>query len=110
QSHQYPRIPGKPYNFKINELGVRDYTFFPPTESAIKYPQFVPALDHDGNPVAGITIPEITAPVATLSGRAILGQGAAAGDLCGQVGSSIPFPRTKAHRLATGDSRLSLEE
>ena len=110
QSHQYPRIPGRPYSFKINELGARDYSVFPPTESAIKYPLFIPRLNQDGNPLAGIAIPEIAAPVATLSGRAILGMGPAQGELCGQFGSAIPFAKTRAERLSAGDSRLSLEE
>lgn len=110
QSKQYPTIPGKPYIPTISEVGVRDFSVFPPTESAIKYPQFVPRLDRDGNPVAGIIIPEITVPMATLSGKAIRGRGFAEGELCSTNGSSLPFPKTKAERLASGDSRLSLEE
>jgi alpha/beta hydrolase family protein len=110
QRRQYPTIPGKPYNAKISAIGVRDFSVFPPTESAVKYPQFVPRLDRDGNPVAGVLIPEVVAPVATLSGKAVRGKGFAEGDLCGVYGSAIPFPKTKAERLASGDSRLSLEE
>ena len=110
QSKQYPNIPGKPYNTKTSEIGIRDFSVFPPKESAVKYPQFVPRLDRDGNPTAGIIIPEIAAPIATLSGKALRGKGFAEGELCGVNGSSIPFPKTKAERLASGDSRLSLEE
>ena len=94
----------------MSEIGVRDFSVFPPTESARKYPQFVPRLDRDGNPTAGVLIPEVVAPVATLSGKAVRGDGFAPGELCGVNGSSIPFPKTKADRLASGDSRLSLEE
>lgn len=32
------------------------------------------------------------------------------GDLCDGFGQAIPFPATKAERLASGDPRLSLEE
>ena len=110
QRQGYPTIPDKPYGLRINELGSRDYSVFPPTESAAKYPQFVPRLDRDGNPAAGVIIPEIAAPVATLSGMGVRGRGFAAGELCAQNGSSIPFPRTKAERRRSGDSRLSLEE
>ena len=110
QAKQYPTIPGKPYNTRTSEVGIRDFSVFPPKESAVKYPQFVPRLDRDGNATAGIIIPELAAPVATLSGKALRGKGFAEGDLCGVNGSTIPFPRTKAERLASGDSRLSVEE
>jgi hypothetical protein len=110
QTKQHPAIPGKPYHTKISELGLRDFSVFPPTETAAKYPQFVPRLDRDGNPAAGIIIPELAAPVATLTGKAVRGEGFAAGELCTVNGSSIPFARTKADRLASGDPRLSLEE
>ena len=83
QVRQYPRIPGKPYNSKMSEVGVRDFTVFPPKEGAVKYPLFVPRLDRDGNPTAGIILPEIAAPVATLSGKAVRGKGFAEGELCG---------------------------
>jgi hypothetical protein len=110
QERQYPKIPQRPYSARMSEIGVRDFTVFPPTESQRKYPQFVPSLDRDGNVVAGVRIPEVAVPVATLSGKGIRGDGFAPGELCGVNGSSIPFPKTKADRLASGDSRLSLEE
>jgi hypothetical protein len=110
QRAQYPTIPGRPFNTNMSEVGVRDFSVFPPTESVRKYPQFVPRLDRDGNSTAGVLIPEVVAPVATLSGKAVRGDGFAPGELCGVNGSSIPFPKTKADRLASGDSRLSLEE
>jgi len=110
QRQGYPAIPDKPYSFRINELGKRDYSVFPPAESEAKYRQFVPRLDRDGNPAAGVIIPEIAVPVATLSGAAVRREGFAEGELCAQNGSSIPFPRTKAERVRGGDARLSLEE
>lgn len=109
QGEQYPTIPDRPFNAVISELGVRDFSVWPPRESAEKYPLFVPALDRDGNPLAGVMAPEVAAPLATM-GKAVRGPGFAAGDLCGVNGSTLPFPRTKAERLAAGDSRLSLEE
>jgi len=110
QSKLYPTIPGRPYSSRVNEVGIRDFNVFPPKESAAKYPLFVPRLDRDGNPVAGILLPEIEAPTATLSGRSIRGKGFAEGDLCSTNGSSLPFAKTKGERLASGDSRLSFEE
>ena len=109
QGAQYPVIPDRPFNDTISELGVRDFSVLPPTESAERYPLFVPGLDRDGNATAGVLIPEVRAPLSTL-GKAIRGPGFAEGDLCGVNGSSIAFARSKAERLATVDSRLSLEE
>lgn len=110
QAKAHPAIPGKPYHAKISEVGIRDFSVFPPTESAVKYPVFVPRLDRDGHPTAGIIIPEIAAPVATLSGKAVRGKGFAEGELCGVNGSTLPFAATKAERTASGDPRPSLEE
>lgn len=111
QGKQYPKIPGKPYVAKINEVGARDYSVQPPAETG-KYPVLVPRLDKDGNAAAGVLIPEILAPVGTVSGRAIRKKGYGENELyCNPVlGSFIPFPKTKQERLASGDSRLSLEE
>ena len=109
QGEQYPTIPERPYNGTISELGVRDFSVWPPKESEEKYPLFVPSLDTDGNLVAGVIVPEVAAPLSTM-GKAIRAAGFAEGDLCGVNGSTIAFPRTKEERMELGDSRLSLEE
>ena len=109
QGQQYPTIPERPFNAVISDLGVRDFSAWPPAESEEKYPLFVPALDSDGNAVAGVIVPEVAAPLSTM-GKAVRAEGFAEGDLCGVNGSVIAFPRTAAERMETGDSRLSLEE
>ncbi len=109
QGEQYPTIPDRPYNSAISELGVRDFSVWPPKESEEKYPLFVPILDEDGNLTAGVIVPEVAAPLSTM-GKAVRAAGFAEGDLCGVNGSMIAFPRTRAERVETGDSRLSLEE
>ena len=109
QGEQYPTIPGRPYNPTISELGVRDFSVWPPKESEEQYPLFVPSLDPDGNLTAGVMAPEVAAPLSTM-GKAIRAPGFAEGDLCGVNGSTIAFPRTKDERIELGDSRLSLEE
>ena len=73
------------------------------------YPSFVPRTDSDGNDIAGVRLPDVTVPLATFTGWA-LRSGAQAGDGCEGSGQYIPFPKTKADRLATGDPRLSIEE
>ena len=73
------------------------------------YPSFVPKTDADGNDIAGVRLPDVTVPLATYTGWA-LRSGAAAGDGCESAGQYIPFAKTKADRLASGDPRLSVEE
>ena len=109
QGERYPTIPDRPYNGAISTLGVRDFSVWPPKESDERYPLFVPGLDADGNLVAGVIVPEVAAPLSTM-GKAVRAAGFAESDLCGVNGSTIPFPRTKDERTASGDSRLSLEE
>ncbi|MXZ70331.1 MAG: hypothetical protein F4Z04_02295 [Acidobacteria bacterium] len=109
QGEQYPTIPDRPYNSAISELGVRDFSVWPPQESEEKYPLFMPSLDEDGNLTAGVIVPEVAAPLSTM-GKAVRAAGFAEGDLCGVNGSTIAFPRTEEERMEFGDSRLSLEE
>lgn len=51
----------------------------------------------------------MTVPLATYTGWA-LRAGPQANDGCEGSGQMIPFPKTKADRLATGDPRTSVEE
>ena len=73
------------------------------------YPSFVPKTDEDGNEIAGIRLPELEVPLATYTGWA-LRAGPQANDGCEASGQYIPFPKTKAERLASGDPRKSVEE
>jgi len=73
------------------------------------YPSFVPKTDNDGNDIAGLRLPDVTVPLATYTGWALRG-GAQAGDGCEGSGQYIPFAKTKAERMASGDPRLSIEE
>ena len=74
------------------------------------YVVLVPAVDADGNDVAGIRLPWITVPLATYTGWNLQAEELAEGELSGLLGSSIPFPRTRMERQAGGDPRMSLEE
>jgi len=73
------------------------------------YPSFVPKTDSDGNDIAGLRLPDVTVPLATYTGWALRG-GAQAGDGCEGSGQYIPFAKTKAERMASGDPRISIEE
>jgi len=73
------------------------------------YPSFIPKTDADGNDIAGVRLPDVTVPVATYTGWA-LRSGPQANDGCEGSGQLIPFPKTQADRMATGDPRLSVAE
>ena len=73
------------------------------------YPSFVPKTDADGNDIAGVRLPEVQVPLATYTGWA-LRAGAQGNDGCEASGQYIPFPKTKADRLASNDPRVSIEE
>jgi hypothetical protein len=73
-------------------------------------PQLVVKVDGDGNEVAGIKSPLTSAPLGTYTGWNVTAAGPLKGQSCGLSGGFIPFAKTKAERLASGDPRLSLEE
>ena len=71
----------------------------------------VPSVDADGNVRAGIRLPDIAVPLATHAGWNYRDQSIGAADrLAGEIGSYIPFARTKADRDRAADPRLSIEE
>jgi alpha/beta hydrolase family protein len=73
------------------------------------YPSFIPRTDGDGNDIAGVRMADIAVPMATYTGWA-LRSGPQANDGCESSGQFIPFAKTKAARVASGDPRLSAEE
>jgi hypothetical protein len=50
------------------------------------------------------------APLGTYTGWNVTASGPLKGQVCGNLGGYIPFAKTKAERLASGDPRRSLEE
>src|SRR5713226_1242374 len=73
------------------------------------YPSFIPRTDSDGNDIAGVRLADVTVPLATYTGWA-LRSGVWANDGCESTGQYIPFARTTAERITSGDPRPSLEE
>ena len=75
------------------------------------YPCFVPAIDRDGNDVAGIRLPDLTVPLATHTGWNLRHpQIGASGQLLNLIGASVAFASTKEEREARGDPRPSIAE
>jgi hypothetical protein len=124
----FPHIPGVTYTgFKstryLLNYGPNFYatgiptinppTFTPPYQdnpaNGPIYPSFVPKTDADGNDVAGVRLPEVQVPLATYTGWAVRAA-PQNDDGCEGSGQYIPFPKTKADRVASGDPRMSIEE
>lgn len=104
-----PPIPGLPYAGVHNPAYLVDHGRMPP-EAVGRYPVFVPRVDADGLPVAGVRQPAIEAPRATYTGWNPRADGYAPGALCTNMGATVPFALTRAEREEARDPRLSLEE
>jgi Alpha/beta hydrolase domain len=84
---------------------------FPPEPVAgQEYPTRVPAIDADGNSVAGLRYPDVEVPLGTYNGWSLRKAGFAEGEQFWNTGSFVPFARTRAEREASGDLRPSIEE
>ena len=94
--------------FRYNdESGV--ITNVPP---AIKHviPTLVPRVDKDGNEMGGMPSLLQRVPVGTYTGWNPIPTGPLKGRERSLAAGYIPFEKTKAERIASGDSRLSIEE
>ena len=124
----FPKIPGVTYTglmstrylfnygpdfYSTGVMAINPPAIKPPVfnnkENGPIYPSYVPKTDADGNDVAGVRLPDVTVPLATYTGWA-LRSGPQANDGCEAAGQYIPFPKTKADRMNSGDPRLSVEE
>jgi hypothetical protein len=107
-----PRMPNPmmqfDYGLNISE-GIIDTV--PPVPNSFRYKVLVPAIDADGNELAGLRMPEQAVPFATTTGWSVRSaQGGSAGELCYLDGIALPFTRTAAEREAAKDPRPSLAE
>jgi hypothetical protein len=115
----FPAIPGLEPPSVMNDLNVLHFgplfdseggvqTLLPPVLGS-RYTVLVPKPDKDGVGLDGIQTIFTRAPLGTNVGWN-LRPGFRAPDLCSLAGSFVSFAETKAERLASGDSRKSLEE
>ncbi|MEX2577735.1 MAG: alpha/beta hydrolase domain-containing protein [Verrucomicrobiales bacterium] len=82
-----------------------------PPETGEPYRTLVPAVDEDGNEVAGIRLPEIAVPLGTATGWNLRADEYGAGGLLADLhGGWFPFAETAAERESAGDPRPSLAE
>jgi alpha/beta hydrolase family protein len=74
-------------------------------------PLLVPSVDDDGNEKAGIRLPDVAVPLATYTGWNFRDPSTgSSGEIVPLLGSSIPFPPTRASRAASHDPRRSIDE
>jgi hypothetical protein len=106
----WPAIPGVTFTGAATIRNRLDFEADPPRASGESFGAFVPKVDADGLDIAGIRLPPVAAPVATLTGWGVRAPAFGGPDACEQSGQGIPFAATRAERLAAGDPRLSLEE
>jgi hypothetical protein len=115
----WPDIPGVTYSGLITARHLFDWgpefnegilTIDPPAFAGPVYRSFVSKVDADGNEIAGVRLPPVAVPIATMSGWALRAPAFGGPDGCESSGQWIPFAATRAARLAAGDPRKSLEE
>jgi Alpha/beta hydrolase domain len=114
----FPAVPGLMTPREPNTLELLDFgpefekgiLQEPPARTGKHYAVLVPAVDQDGNDIAGIRAPMVQAPLATYTGWNIRMRGFGHGATHEFTGSTIPFPLSPEERLATGDPRRSILE
>ena len=90
-----------------SSVGIAAY----PVKEGREYPCLVSAADADGNELAGIRLPDLTAPVGTHAGWNLRHPDTGASEqLMSMQGSTHWFPATEAQRVAAGDPRPSIAE
>ena len=114
---QFPQIPGVAIPQSANALPVMDFgpefergilaTEPPAIVDTEGYAILVPAVDADGNDVAGVRAPMVQAPLGTYTGWNLRSRGHGHGAMYMFDGSYIPFPDSPEEREATGDPRMS---
>ena len=119
----FPSIPGVPspdglvnvvYDYDFGpDLNYNDLsgaiTKLPPSIKRV-IPTLAPKVDSDGNDVGGVPSVLRQVPLGSYLGWNITAGGFDKGKICTLNGGYVPFAKTKAERLATHDSRPSLEE
>ena len=110
ESHFPTRLP-QPHRLDFGPEWSQGVVTILPPRLGEPYATYVPAVDHDGNEIAGIRHPDLTVPLATYTGwnPRHPDQGAPEQPLR-MHGGLLPFAVTKEARTQRGDPRLSIAE
>ena len=106
----FDRIPGARYPRHHAAARRLEFSVLPPRPGPA-FGSRVPAVNGDGNEVAGLVAPEIAVPLATFTGWNLRHPDIGGADQALIfAGATIPFARTRREREASGDPRPSIEE
>ena len=115
---RFPDIPGVMVPSSASALPLYDFgpdfergllTIEPPeVVDARGYAVLVPAVDADGNDVAGVRAPMVEAPLGTFVGWNLRAREFGHGAMHQFTGSYLPFPDTDSEAAMTGDPRASV--
>ena len=116
----FPKIPGvdlptgyyMPFRLDFGARwsadGIAEYV---PPRVGSSYRTLVPAVDADGNELAGVRLPDVAVPLATYTGWNLrAAEYGAGGMLAPYHGSYLAFAPTRDERLKSGDPRPSAAE
>ncbi len=119
QQYAFPAIPGVSTPQETNRAFHLDFganwragilSLQPPKVGA-PFPVLVPQVDADGNERDGVRLPEMTVPLATVTGWNLRdGSIGAPGQRLPFEGSYVRFPRTPTERAESHDPRKSVAE
>ena len=115
----FPTIPGVMPSTLQNEVDILNFgprfnaegglqELLPPAHGT-RYQVYQARADSDGNDVEGVRQMEVRVPLGTNTGWNVR-SAPRSPDLCGLSGAYFPFAVTKEARIASGDSRRSLQE
>ena len=109
--YQLPQQPLRAFHLNFGPDWSKGIVSVEPPEVGAPFVVRVPSVDRDGNVRAGIRLPDIAVPLATQAGWNYRDASIGAPErLAGEIGSYIPFARTRADRERANDPRLSIEE
>jgi alpha/beta hydrolase family protein len=109
--YQLPQQPLRAFHLNFGPDWSKGIVSVEPPEVGAAFVVRVPSVDADGNVRAGIRLPDIAVPLATQAGWNYRDASIGAADrLAGEIGSYIPFARTRADRERANDPRRSIEE
>lgn len=114
---QFPKIPGVVIPSNPNRLVPYDFgpkassgllTLQPPARGHGDYKILVPAVDQDGNEIAGVRAPMVQAALGTYTGWNVRDRGHGEGYMHEFTGSYFPFPESEDIRRSIQDPRPSV--
>ena len=119
EKYAFPHLPGvnTPHEANAGERldfgpdWKRGILSMEPPRVGPEFPVLVPQVDADGNERDGVRLPEVTVPLATITGWNLRDPSIGAPrERVSFEGSWIPFAKTAEDRKQTGDPRLSVAE